>query len=282
MPKQEPLGEGPDVSVSGSQGIQVGSGNTMYASWGPKPPVDPVALAALNPHTAVARLQKLSHDELVDFFARALPSDVSEILKIFYNAEEERVITILGDLNQRKATELVSMLSEGRGDPLNVLPKAAEGIARKAASLWWTDPGPLISVGIGYGRKYKDGHVFWSDEFGARTTTGVIDVFVMGHPGYGVAASDQEVAPTSPYGTKSIRQAFQRGVVYASEFGVYRVADESKYQDEGGSGGWLGFPTGDQRRNPMGYDQPFEGAMMGQLCPVSAIMSDRTWESTRS
>ncbi len=70
MSKQEPSGEVPDISVSGSQGVQVGPGN-QYNNWAPKPPLDPAAMRDLNPHIAVAQLRELEHRELVNFFARA-------------------------------------------------------------------------------------------------------------------------------------------------------------------------------------------------------------------
>src|SRR6185437_1997191 len=41
MANTEQSGEMPYVSVNDSQGIQVGSDNIQYNSWGPKPPLDP-------------------------------------------------------------------------------------------------------------------------------------------------------------------------------------------------------------------------------------------------
>jgi hypothetical protein len=66
--------------VALSQGVQVGAGNTQLNTW-TKAPVDPASLAALNPHTAVARILQLPHDEAVDVFAKATPDDVAEILR---------------------------------------------------------------------------------------------------------------------------------------------------------------------------------------------------------
>ena len=109
MQKQEPSGEVPGVSVSGSQGVFAGSGN-QYNTWAPKPPLDPAVLSGRNPHTAVALLRQLSHDELVDFFIRAQSDDVSEILGVFLETDKGRIIGALGDINRRKATELLTGL----------------------------------------------------------------------------------------------------------------------------------------------------------------------------
>src|ERR1700761_2107752 len=98
MPQQDPPEEAPDVSVRGSQGVFAGFSGNQYNSWGPKTPLDPAALGALNPHTAVDRLLKLSHEELVDFFARATPDDVSEIIGVFLETDRSRVIAVLGDI----------------------------------------------------------------------------------------------------------------------------------------------------------------------------------------
>src|ERR1700722_5435533 len=112
MQKQEPSGEVPGVSVSGSQGVFAGSGN-QYNTWAPKPPLDPAVLSGRNPHTAVALLQQLSHDELVDFFIRAQPGDVSEIIDTMFHVDVEKLTTVLADINRRKATELIE------GSPLD-------------------------------------------------------------------------------------------------------------------------------------------------------------------
>ena len=136
----EPSGEVPDVSVSGGQGMQVGTGNAQYNAWVPKPPPDPIALGALNPHTAVARLQQLPPDELVDFFARAPSANVSEILEAFLVADKAKVVAALGDINRQKATELLKAVDVH--GPLVALPEAAQEIARKAADLKWSDAAP--------------------------------------------------------------------------------------------------------------------------------------------
>ena len=62
--------EMPPIEISGSQGAAVGSGIVQNNTWTSKPPPDLAALSALNPHVAVARLQRLSHDDLVDLFFR--------------------------------------------------------------------------------------------------------------------------------------------------------------------------------------------------------------------
>lgn len=242
MTSIEQSGEMPDVNVSG-QGIQIGTGNNQYNAWMPKPPLDPAALGALNPHTAVARLQQLSHDDLVDFFARASPDDVSEILEVFLKADGTRVVAVLGDISRRKAAELIGTVRRGGG--LAVLPEAAQEIARKAASFKWVDAGPLkLFYMDGYARRYSGGRVFWSPEFGARVAVGVIDDYVGNGYGTGFPAEDQEPAPTSPYGTEGIQQKFSYGMICSSKHGVFRVVQAELYEHEGGSGGWLGLPIG--------------------------------------
>jgi hypothetical protein len=203
-------GDPAGVTVTGSEGIVIGSGNSQYNNWILKPPLDPVALGALNPHTAVARLQQLTHEELVDFFARAKPEDVSEILTVFYEFDRDAVVTILGDINRLKATELIDAVC---GDALTDLPEAAQQIARKAASLGWTHAGPLIALSgmtkLQYVRRYKNGpmhaRVFWSDRFGASVTVAALDDYWTEklHT-LGVANGDQEVMPTLPYGTMAL------------------------------------------------------------------------------
>jgi hypothetical protein len=232
MPEQEPSGEVPDVNVSG-QGTQVGSGNTMYNSWSPRQSLDPAALGALNPHVAVARLQQLSHDELVNFFAKSKPSDVSEIVATFFDVDVTRLVTALADINRRKTTALITAVGIHF---LHDLPGAAEAIAREAARLRWTDAGPVDAYAGGYVRKYRDGRVFWSAVFGAQTTAGAIDDRITGdgdHIPWGFPAGDQELALISPFRSEGIRQRFQQGTVYSSVHGTFLVSEGKCYEDEG-------------------------------------------------
>ncbi len=113
----------------------IGSGNSQFNNWGPKPPLDPAVLSGRSPHTAVALLRQLNHDELVDFFIRAQPGEVSEILDVFFYADLATLTTALADINRRKATELIRASSEDFHAVLKDLPEAAEAIAREAARL---------------------------------------------------------------------------------------------------------------------------------------------------
>jgi hypothetical protein len=267
MAKQEPSGEVPGVNVSGSQGAQVGTGNNQYNAWMAKSPLDPVALSALNPHIAVTRLQQLSHDELVDFFAKASQGDVSEILDVFLEADDAKVVAILGDINRRKATELLKGVNWG--NYRIALPEAAEAIARKAAGLKWTDAEPLELVHQrmklarydAYARRYKNGRVFWIEGVGTYATLGVMDdYFRERSSSWRLPFGDQETALTSPFGTEGIRQKSSRGMVYSSGRGIFRVTDDTCYENEAGSGGWLGFPISERERNgQFGDRQMFEG-----------------------
>jgi uncharacterized protein with LGFP repeats len=259
MSKQASSGEVPaNVNVSG-EGIQVGYGATQTNVWTTKAPLDSATLAALNAHAAVTRLQQLAHDELVDFFARARPRDVGEIIAVFLEVDEGKVIAALADICRPKATELIRTIDAA--EILTALPEAAQEITRKAANLKWTDAGHLERLSTGYRRSYKAGHVFWSSKWGTRTTTGIMDEHYMtSDPGYGYPIGDQEAAASSPFSTEGIRQEFEVGTVYSSDNGTFRVIDEMCHEDEGASGGWLGFPIGEAIRNSsIARLQQFEG-----------------------
>jgi hypothetical protein len=165
-----------DVNVSGSQGIVAGTGNVQNNTWLSRTPLDPVALSQLNPHIAVARLQALSHDELVDFIAGA-PSDVvAEVFAAFLEADEGRLVAVLGDINGHKARDLIRPL--GPIEPwLAILPVAAEIITRTGSALKWVCTGELEHVGWDYSRKYKEERLFRNIEHGVRAVTGVIETF---------------------------------------------------------------------------------------------------------
>jgi Biotin-requiring enzyme len=236
-------GEASTATVTGSQGVQVGAGNTQHIYSGPKSPLDPSALSGLNPHTAVARLQRLSHDELLDFFARAEPSDVSEIVDVLREADLAKLTRVLADINRRKSIELI----EGSSlDPrlFLLLPKASEAISRKAASLRWSGAGEIdIWIG-GYQRWYDNGCVSWSEEFGIFTTVGTIAEYAAVHR-CGYATGSQKSSGVA----ESQKQRFQRGTVYSSTLGTFLVMSNSCYEDQGGSTGWLGLPVGESEKN---------------------------------
>jgi hypothetical protein len=248
MARTNPWGEVPDASISSSQGILMGSGNVQNNTWVTKPPPDPAAMRNLNSYTAVAWLQELEHRELVKFFARAEPGDVSEIIAVFLEADEAKVVAVLADVNRRQATELLRTVPVD--ETLAALPDAEPEIARKAASLKWTDAGPLERLQAAYFRKYKQGHVFWVPRMGVHVTTGVMDdYFMTGPPDRGYPVGDQESAPSSPFGTEGVRQWFIMGAVYSSRHGTFSegIGAGKCYQDEGKSGGWLGFPVDEYR-----------------------------------
>lgn len=260
MASIEQPGEAPGVNVSGSQGIQIGTGNNQYNAWMPKALLDPAVLGKLTPQAAVVRLQQASHDELVDFFADVSADDVSEILDVFLEVDGTKIVAALGDIDYRQAGALIRIGHILVKRDLAGLPDAAEAIDREAARLGWANTEPLEAIWHWYVRRYKYGRIFWTKEFGVAVTSGVVDECLTSGFGWGCPEGDQEEALTSPSGTKGIRQAFLNSMVYASNHGVFSVADDMCHENEGGSGGWLGFPVSESQSNgQFGTRQMFEG-----------------------
>lgn len=277
MPNQEPTGED-SASVSG-QGMQLGSNNTQYNAWMPKPPLDPAALAALNPRTAVKRLQKLTHDELVDFFARASPEHVSDILEVFLECDEARIVAMLADIKYQKTIELVGVLDGGiSSSVIGSLPDASESIALKAASLKLADAGPLERFASGYVRKYRDWRFFWHPQLGSYAARHTIEeCWAVNKDLLEFPTGDEETSPTSPLGTTGVCQEFQGAVVYSSRRGTYCVgrAVEELYSCEGGSAGWLGFPVSTWERSEFNWIQEFEGGAAYSELNIGGVFAVR-------
>jgi hypothetical protein len=266
-------GEAPSVSVSDSQGV-LGAGIQLN-HWEQRPKLDPATMRDLATHVAVSRLKSLSHDELVDFLLKASRDDVCyEYFEEFLYVELTKLMTALADISRRKATELISAVGTNLIDQL---PEAAEAISDEASRLGLGDHvGPLDRYGAGYARKYKNGQIFWSVELGMRTTVGEIDDCMQDGLQWGFPNGDQETTQPSRFGTEGIRQSFEKGTVYSSPNGTFIVGDEKCYQDEGGSGGWLGFPIWEVQEPPS-YPcfQDFEGGSIyshiGQELKVFAV-----------
>jgi hypothetical protein len=78
----EDEGDAPEtINLSDSQGVQAGTGNVQYNAWAPKASFDPASLSGLSPHAVLMRLEGMTHDEVVDLFARATTGDAAEVLK---------------------------------------------------------------------------------------------------------------------------------------------------------------------------------------------------------
>jgi hypothetical protein len=242
----------------------IGTGNTQINGWRAKPSLDPAYLGALNLSTAVARLHELSHDELVDFLATASPGDVSEILGAFSEIDLAGLVAALGDISHHRAAEFLRPFRVDSAHPLavfNDLPEAAAAIDRKAANLGWAHPDPLAAFEDGYVRRHSRGRIFWSLSRIIITTGTIDECWTKSGSDCGFPVEDQKVAPSSPYGTAGVWQKFKVGAVYSSVHGAFFIANDMCYQDEGGSGGWLGFPVSRRQRKQFGR-QMFEGGAM--------------------
>src|SRR5690348_13773540 len=102
----EPSREAPGVSISDSQGTQVGTGNTQY-NLTVKQALDPASLGALNPHSAAERIRQLPHDDAVDLLAKSLPEDAASALKALLAADEDKAVELLADISPVKTRELI-------------------------------------------------------------------------------------------------------------------------------------------------------------------------------
>lgn len=282
--------EGASVtSVSSSQGVQVGSGNVMYNTWAPKSPLDPTSLAALSPRTAMARLQLLSHDELVDLFAAASPGDLTEITRGLLRADEPRSVSILADLNPRKAAELIQSLAADFPWLVD-LPRAAEAIISHAMALNWVDDprtGRLERASQspngtnGYVRAYEQGIIYWTER-GACALSGEIAEYHtagggtagnLGFPLLAIAA-----LAVSPQKTEGKAQGFEGGTVYSSNHGTYTVSGRflRSYLSADGVQGWLGFPLSVQGPRDGTDMQRFEGGIIYSSAQASSQSDARS------
>jgi hypothetical protein len=263
-----------DASISGGQGVQAGSGNVQNNTWATKAPLDPAALSHLNPYAAVARLQPLSYDDLVDFFVTAEPADVAEMLTAFLETDEAKVVAVLGYINRRKATKLIeSPLANAAW--LAKLPEAGEAIARKAASQKWgheKGTGRLERAARspqgsdGYFRQYTQGRVYWCLHGSTSNICAVDEAIAEIHLAKGDTGGelgfpkDEERAWKSPLGTAGTWQPFQGGYIASSSHGTYSVSMEFWKADPEGALGWAvsASETGDRGQSW----QRFEGGVM--------------------
>jgi hypothetical protein len=242
-------GEAPAIEVSGGQGVQVGTGNVQNNTWMSKAPPDLAALNALNPHVAVVRLKRLSHDDLVDLFARASPDDATDVLAAFLATDAAAVVAILGDIHRRKATELIKpLLTTFKW--LETLPAAADAIARKGVSLRWTQAEALEYVAPrqryffrrrparydGYLRKYEGGRLVYDAKIGALAITGAIETYYTRNGWLGVPIDDQDVAPSSSFGTGGDGGDGRDGSIGAG--GAAGGAPPGRAGDRRAAGGW--------------------------------------------
>jgi hypothetical protein len=212
----------------------------------------------------------MSHDELLDFFAKASPEDVGEIIATFSEVDEAKLVATLGDINRRKATELIGTAGDYRIlAALEDLPEAAEAISRKAARLRWAgtgDAGRLERVAPSpedtegyrrwterYCRTYMDGRVYWCREFGAQSITSAIAKY---HEANGTNSkigfpTNTEFRLRSPFGTEGSWQIFEYALIFSSKFGIhasfgeisdYWISFDGFGGDHGEPNNWLGFP----------------------------------------
>lgn len=272
MQERQPSGEDPaNVNVSGGQGTQVGTGNVQYNQYSLRPPLD---LADLSPHAGAARIRQLPHDDAVDLFAKALPDDLADKLKVLLHTDESKVVAILADLNPSKAAELISPLTDDFGW-LADLPEAAAAIAQHAVELRWQhDAGTdgleraaqSPEVTDGYFQQYTQGGIYWSDD-GNEIYAVPAPIFeahlTAGGTGGELGFPDSEVAEAeSGPGTSGIAQSFEGGYILSSRHGIYVVPAEIADVADDMIEDWLGFPVSGPETGADATSQRFEGGVI--------------------
>lgn len=241
--------------------------------WTTNTPLDPASLSALSPLKVAARIRRISHDDAVDFFARASVDDTQEILRELLPMDENRIISILADLNRRRAEKLVQPLIHDY-PWLEDLPKASEDITSRAAA--WDlgdDAEPIRLERIeketgttqGFVRVYKKGTLHWNEGTVCVVSGQVAEYYaetggpggILGFPSEHVSASTE-----SQNGAKGVTQRFKQGIICSSTLGTYEISAQFSeiYQSADGPKGCLGFPVS----NITPYDenvtiQRFEG-----------------------
>jgi Protein kinase domain len=295
MAQDEPSGEVPaKVDASGGQGVQVGTGNVQHLHVHSATPrrdheLDVVALGALSPHAAAAQIRRMRHDDAVVLLASVSPDDVADLLGALLEADEAMTVSLLADINPRKAKALIARLAVD-APWLESLPKAAKAIARRAVEMKWDQSWESLGLervaqsadgAEGYFRENERGMIYWSDRGGACAISGVIADYHAASGGtggeFGFPLSEQMPMVASPFGTEGTGQAFERGFIYSSAHGTYGVSGTifSKYYSLSASGGWLGFPTSKVASEGEGWGlgQSFEGGTVwvvrGQRDPVA-------------
>jgi hypothetical protein len=279
------------ASVSGSQGVQAGSGNTQINNWMAEPQLDIASLCALHPHAALARLRRIPYENLVNLFAdpRASSDDVARILRTWLETDEAKPVAILADLREARAQELLRPLV-WQAPWLARLPEAANATNRFAAKRSWKVTQPLrpvftniIHASIdsdkthveekrfdGYVLRCDIGSVFWREDGSIISVSGPIGAWLAKfEKPFGFPLSAQQSAP-GPAAESRVFQEFTAGVVCSSEHGVYFIHEIALdcYKHATGNTGWLGFPVANMipfkapgKPGPF-YIQKFEGGML--------------------
>jgi hypothetical protein len=281
------------VNVSGSQGVQAGTGNVQnnYHS-----PPGPSFLRTMSPHKAIAKLRAMPHDDAVSALASALPGDVTEVLKVMVKADTTLAVALLADINPSTVVKLIEAIPE---PPrwLQRLPDASAGIGDRAAELRWDRdlPGGNMEIAIGdskysgsFFRKYESSLIWWGDGTLITVDGAIADAYeANGGPHSELGLPQSVEYHTSLDGTPGAMQNFQHGTICTSEHGAYAVYqpifDAFMSYVQGSSQwtwGWIGFPIADVEVHEGNAWQRFEH---GTICsselgvfPVRAEVVART------
>lgn len=207
-----------EAAISGSQGVQVGSGNIQSNTWLLKPAADLGPLSALSLSASVARIRQMPYEDVVDLFANALPGDVAEVLQALLAVDEALMVAVLAEFRPNRVMELIASVPATYSSWLSSLPIAAAAIEIRASMIGWDrdgNAGRLERHEAMYSRKYERGSICWSAESGAQSIRR--DFMECYQPTeLGCPVNEEEAG----------YQRFVNGCIVRSKFGNFSVSGE--------------------------------------------------------
>ena len=236
------------------------------------------ALMALNPEEGAELIARLTPDDVARLLLKVPVSVAREAMEALIAEDKGLAVALLGHVRRSKARELIAAMTS-LDALLKQLPEAADAIdtchsglrnllGKKVGLLALASPSRRSTQG--YYQSFQKGQIHWSAKGGAQATTGPIAQCHIGRGGsgskLGFPLTPAMDAQQSPFKTDGKLQRFEfvrdygpklreriglalGATVYSSEKHGTHVAwggIGEYYENNGGTGGPLGFPISDE------------------------------------